>query len=112
MVHILFCKPVKKQGKSFYPSPSIILTFYRVEIPRFCYHERLSVAGNCRMCLVEVEGSPKPVSNDINNEYFIDSKLCNECEARFEGEDKYREDTDCKRVRYHCFFNKFNSKLL
>ncbi|XP_002742151.1 NADH-ubiquinone oxidoreductase 75 kDa subunit, mitochondrial-like [Saccoglossus kowalevskii] len=31
-----------------------------VEIPRFCYHERLSVAGNCRMCLVEVEKSPKP----------------------------------------------------
>ncbi|CAG2059546.1 unnamed protein product, partial [Timema podura] len=30
-----------------------------VEIPRFCYHERLSVAGNCRMCLVEVEKSPK-----------------------------------------------------
>ena len=26
-----------------------------VEIPRFCYHERLSIAGNCRMCLVEVE---------------------------------------------------------
>lgn len=33
-----------------------------VEIPRFCYHERLSIAGNCRMCLVEVEGAPKPVS--------------------------------------------------
>jgi NADH-quinone oxidoreductase subunit G len=32
-----------------------------VEIPRFCYHERLSVAGNCRMCLVEVSpGPPKP----------------------------------------------------
>ncbi|KAF9117902.1 NADH dehydrogenase Fe-S protein subunit 1 ndufs1, partial [Mortierella sp. 14UC] len=31
-----------------------------VHIPRFCYHERLSVAGNCRMCLVEVEKSPKP----------------------------------------------------
>jgi NADH dehydrogenase (ubiquinone) Fe-S protein 1 len=31
------------------------------EIPRFCYHKRLSVAGNCRMCLVEVEKSPKPV---------------------------------------------------
>jgi NADH-quinone oxidoreductase subunit G len=30
------------------------------EIPRFCYHERLSVAGNCRMCLVEWVGSPKP----------------------------------------------------
>ena len=38
------------------------LIICRVEIPRFCYHERLSVAGNCRMCLVEVEGSPKPVS--------------------------------------------------
>lgn len=31
-----------------------------VEIPRFCYHERLSIAGNCRMCLVEIEKSPKP----------------------------------------------------
>ena len=31
-----------------------------VEIPRFCYHERLSIAGNCRMCLVEVVGIPKP----------------------------------------------------
>ena len=35
-----------------------------VEIPRFCYHERLSVAGNCRMCLVEVKGGPpKPVAS-------------------------------------------------
>ncbi|XP_030642367.1 NADH-ubiquinone oxidoreductase 75 kDa subunit, mitochondrial-like isoform X1 [Chanos chanos] len=33
-----------------------------VQIPRFCYHERLSVAGNCRMCLVEIEKSPKPVA--------------------------------------------------
>src|ERR1044071_3788056 len=31
-----------------------------LEIPRFCYHERLSIAGNCRMCLVEVKGMPKP----------------------------------------------------
>jgi len=31
-----------------------------VEIPRFCYHERLLVAGNCRICLVEIVGSPKP----------------------------------------------------
>lgn len=31
-----------------------------VEIPRFCFHERLSIAGNCRMCLVEVQGTPKP----------------------------------------------------
>ena len=36
-----------------------------VEIPRFCYHERLSVAGNCRMCLVEVEKSPKPVASCV-----------------------------------------------
>lgn len=33
------------------------------EIPHFCYHERLSIAGNCRMCLVEVEGAPKPVAS-------------------------------------------------
>ncbi len=35
-----------------------------VEIPRFCYHERLSIAGNCRMCLVEVVGGPpKPAAS-------------------------------------------------
>jgi len=33
------------------------------EIPRFCYHERLSIAGNCRMCLVQVDGMPKPVAS-------------------------------------------------
>ena len=33
------------------------------EIPRFCFHERLSIAGNCRMCLIEVKGSPKPVAS-------------------------------------------------
>ena len=33
------------------------------EIPRFCYHEKLSIAGNCRMCLVEVSGSKKPVAS-------------------------------------------------
>ena len=33
------------------------------EIPRFCYHERLSIAGNCRMCLVELVGAPKPVAS-------------------------------------------------
>ena len=33
------------------------------EIPRFCYHERLSIAGNCRMCLVEVVGIPKPIAS-------------------------------------------------
>ena len=34
-----------------------------VEIPHFCYHERLSIAGNCRMCLVEVAGMPKPIAS-------------------------------------------------
>ena len=34
-----------------------------VEIPRFCYHERLSIAGNCRMCLVEMEKSSKPIAS-------------------------------------------------
>ncbi len=33
------------------------------EIPRFCYHERLSIAGNCRMCLVELKGAPKPIAS-------------------------------------------------
>ena len=32
-----------------------------IALSRFCYHENLSVAGNCRMCLVEVQKSPKPV---------------------------------------------------
>ena len=34
-----------------------------IEIPHFCYHERLPVAGNCRMCLVEMERAPKPVAS-------------------------------------------------
>jgi NADH-quinone oxidoreductase subunit G len=34
-----------------------------IEIPHFCYHERLSIAGNCRMCLVEMERAPKPVAS-------------------------------------------------
>ena len=34
-----------------------------IEIPRFCYHERLSIAGNCRMCLVKMKGSPKPIAS-------------------------------------------------
>jgi len=38
------------------------------EIPRFCFHERLSVAGNCRMCLIEVKGGPpKPVASCAQN---------------------------------------------
>src|SRR6516225_8172715 len=33
------------------------------EIPRFCFHDRLSIAGNCRMCLVELKGSPTPIAS-------------------------------------------------
>ena len=38
-----------------------------LQIPRFCYHERLSIAGNCRMCLVEVKNSVKPVASCAMN---------------------------------------------
>src|SRR5262249_4931401 len=34
-----------------------------IEIPVFCYHPKLSIAGNCRMCLVEMEKSPKPIAS-------------------------------------------------
>ncbi|MEK6733601.1 MAG: 2Fe-2S iron-sulfur cluster-binding protein, partial [Pseudomonadota bacterium] len=34
-----------------------------IEIPRFCYHSRLAIAGNCRMCLVEMEKSSKPIAS-------------------------------------------------
>jgi len=51
-----------------------------IEIPRFCYHQNLSVAGNCRMCLVEVANSPKPVASCalpvLNNmKIFVNSPL-------------------------------------
>jgi NADH-quinone oxidoreductase subunit G len=50
------------------------------EIPHFCYHERLSIAGNCRMCLIEIEGMPKPVASchwpvAEGNKIRTDSKL-------------------------------------
>jgi len=51
-------------GKEIEADPSLTLLqaceMAGAEIPRFCYHERLSIAGNCRMCLVEWVGSPKP----------------------------------------------------
>tara|TARA_R110002050_G_scaffold77851_1_gene166092 strand:+ start:24324 stop:24980 length:657 start_codon:yes stop_codon:yes gene_type:complete len=37
--------------------------YYFIDIPRFCYHEKLSIAGNCRMCLVEIEGVKKPMAS-------------------------------------------------
>ena len=51
-----------------------------ITIPRFCYHETLSVAGNCRMCLVEVENNAKPISActrpiEKNMSIFVDTPL-------------------------------------
>ena len=51
-----------------------------INIPRFCYHETLSVAGNCRMCLVEIGNTPKPVASCalpvLNNmKIFVDTPL-------------------------------------
>ena len=40
-----------------------------VQIPRFCYHERLSIAGNCRMCLVEVEKMPKGSPHNFTQDF-------------------------------------------
>jgi len=47
------------------PGTSVLQACERlgIEIPRFCYHERLSVPANCRMCLVEIEKTPKPVAS-------------------------------------------------
>ena len=39
-----------------------ICELYKISIPRFCYHEELSIAGNCRMCLVEIKNSLKPIT--------------------------------------------------
>ena len=67
----------------FVPINSTLLEaceFTGVEIPRFCFHERLLVAGNCRICLVEVEKSPKPVASCAiplmpNIQIFTDSPI-------------------------------------
>ena len=69
------------------------------EIPRFCYHERLSIAGNCRMCLVEMEKSAKPIAScampategmkiKTNTPFVLLAKvllgLCKDCSAILE----------------------------
>ena len=47
-----------------YPNTSVLEACENIgiQIPRFCYHERLNVAGNCRMCLIEIEKAPKPTA--------------------------------------------------
>ena len=56
---------INGQDVEFEPGLSLIQVCEKagVEVPRFCYHERLSIAGNCRMCLVQLENSPKPVAS-------------------------------------------------
>lgn len=50
-----------------------------IEIPRFCYHEKLKISGNCRMCLVEVKGSNKLVASCTHNIFDgIDINTCSE----------------------------------
>ena len=60
-------KPIIIDGKLLEVEPGTTILqaceMAGAEIPRFCYHERLSIAGNCRMCLVEVEGIPKPIAS-------------------------------------------------
>lgn len=51
-----------------------------IDIPKFCYHEKLSIAGNCRMCLVEIKGNLKPIAScsmpvSKNMEIFTNTKL-------------------------------------
>lgn len=54
-------------GRSFFALKEISILeackFIGVKIPRFCYHENLSIAGNCRMCLVEIAKVPKPIAS-------------------------------------------------
>jgi NADH-quinone oxidoreductase subunit G len=65
-------RKIKVNGREIEVSPALTLLqaceAAGEEIPRFCYHERLSVAGNCRMCLIEVKGGPpKPVASCAQN---------------------------------------------
>jgi NADH dehydrogenase/NADH:ubiquinone oxidoreductase subunit G len=47
------------------------LLFHGVTVPHYCYHEELSIAGNCRMCVVEVEKAPKPVVSCVANAFVL-----------------------------------------
>ncbi|MFZ5616739.1 MAG: NADH-quinone oxidoreductase subunit NuoG [Pseudomonadota bacterium] len=65
-------RKIKVNGREIEVAPNLTLLqaceAAGEEIPRFCYHERLSVAGNCRMCLIEVKGGPpKPVASCSQN---------------------------------------------
>ena len=95
-----------------------------VEIPRFCYHERLSIAGNCRMCLVEVEKAAKPVAAcamPVMNGWQIKTNSDFTRKAR-EGVMEFLLvnhpldcpicDQVCTLISFLCFFLNFRRKLL
>ena len=80
---------IKINGKTFKaPEKSTIIQVADdngIEIPRFCYHKKLSIAANCRMCLVEVKNFPKPLpacATQVNEgmEIFTKSKQTKECQ--------------------------------
>jgi NADH dehydrogenase (ubiquinone) Fe-S protein 1 len=57
------CAHTRARVRSLSPAAPQACEAAGVDVPRFCYHSRLSIAGNCRMCLVEVVKSPKPVAS-------------------------------------------------
>ena len=80
---------IKINGKTFKaPEKSTIIQVADdngIEIPRFCYHKKLSIAANCRMCLVEVKNFPKPLpacATQVNEgmEIFTKSKQTKDCQ--------------------------------
>ena len=80
---------IKINGKVFKaPEKSTIIQVADdngIEIPRFCYHKKLSIAANCRMCLVEVKNFPKPLpacATQVNEgmEIFTKSKQTKDCQ--------------------------------
>lgn len=61
--------PIKINNRSYYVKEKTSILeackFIGIIIPRFCFHESLSIAGNCRMCLVEIEKMPKPAASCV-----------------------------------------------
>ena len=61
-----------------------------IQLPRFCYHEQLSIAGNCRMCLVEIDKSLKPIAScaitiDKGMKIYTNTSLVKKSTRRYYG---------------------------
>jgi len=90
----------------------ILLDYFNIWIPRFCYHKKLSSSGNCRICLVEVKGSLKPLiasslyginkKNTCVLKYHSNTFLFNTCFFR------KKKHNYSKRFFHLSFFNKEN----